>query len=398
MSETVTLVLALIPLLALRAVAAAAEAIIAGTPAPRARWLSEPVLAAAARATAQVAGAASVGVVASLVWWHAGRAWVPLVLALVVPALLVLFDLVPRGLAADTPPRYRRYLEPVLAAAAVVLAPLLLLERVFARLQVPLTSLRRLGGWLAARPARGPLDVPETGLVARIARFAPKTARDVMVPHVDVCAVPDDASVGEVIALVQERGFSRLPVFHERMFNAIGVVASLDLLGVRDPDLPVTAVMREPLFVPESKPLPELLSTLQAEGRNLALVVDEYGGFVGLVTVEDLVEEIVGEIQDEYDAPREHYRRVAPGVFVVSARAAVTDVNERFGWNLPQGEYETVGGLVLERLGRVPKPGDSVQAGRVRIDVTRASTRAVQELRVQEPGLPERRRGRSHGT
>jgi CBS domain containing-hemolysin-like protein len=179
------------------------------------------------------------------------------------------------------------------------------------------------------------------------------------------------------------------------MFNTIGVVSSLDLLGVVDPDLPVTAVMRDPLFVPGSKPLPELLATLQAEGRNLALVVDEYGGFVGLVTVEDLVEEIVGEIQDEYDAPREHYRRVAPGVFMVSARAPVIEVNERFGWNLPQGEYETVGGLVLERLGRVPKPGDILQAGRVRIEVTRAGPRAVQELRVEQLRAvpsPDRRR------
>jgi len=391
-TTTIALLLALIPLLALRAAAAAAEAIIAGAPAPRGRWLSEDVLAATARAGSEVAGAATVGVVASLVWMYAGRGWIPLALAVAVPALLVLFDLVPRGLAADAP-RYRRHLESMLAPGAVVLAPLLVVERALDRRRVPLATLRRLGAWLAARPGRGPLDVPEAGLVARIARFAAKTARDVVVPHVDVCAVPDGASVADVIALVQERGFSRLPVFHERMFNAIGVVASLDLLGVEDPDLPVTAVMREPLFVPESKPLPELLATLQAEGRNLALVVDEYGGFVGLVTVEDLVEEIVGEIQDEYDAPREHYRRVAPGLLVVSARAAVTDMNERFGWNLPQGEYETLGGLVLERLGRVPKPGDIVHAGRVRIEVTRASARAVQELRVQERDVPDRRRG-----
>src|SRR5207244_10415566 len=146
---------------------------------------------------------------------------------------------------------------------------------------------------------------------------------DVLVPHVDVCAVPDTAPVAEVVALLEGRGCRRLPVFHERMFDTLGVVSSLDLLGEMDPHLPVTAVMREPLFVPESKPLPELLSTLQAEGRNLALVVDEYGGFVGLVTVEDVVEEIVGEIQDEYDAPREHYRRGAPGVWLVRGRAPV---------------------------------------------------------------------------
>jgi len=168
------------------------------------------------------------------------------------------------------------------------------------------------------------------------------------------------------------------------MFNMIGIVSILDLLGLVDLEQPVTAVMREAFFVPASKPLPELLGTLQAEGRNLALVVDEYGGAVGLVTVEDLVEEIVGEIEDEYDAPRELYRQVAPGIFLVSARAPVLEVNERFGWNVPQGEYETLAGLVLERLGRVPKPGDGVVVGRVRLEVTRASPRAVQELRVRE--------------
>src|SRR5216110_1763433 len=278
---------------------------LASAPAlPPRRWPPPAaVLAAAARATAHLAGAASVGIVATLVWRSAGRAWVVPAVALVAPAELILCDLVPRGLAA------------------VVLAPLLAVERGLGRLlgrpDLPLAVLRQLGAWLAARPARGPLEVSEAGLVARIARFTAKTARDVSVAHVDVCAVPDTASVAEVVALVQERGFSRLPVFHERMFNTIGVVSSLDLLGEMDPHLPVTAVMREPLFVPESKPLPELLSTLQAEGRNLALVVDEYGGFVGLVTVEDVVQEIVGEIQDEYDAPQEHVRRVAPAVFVV---------------------------------------------------------------------------------
>src|SRR5439155_1510633 len=130
---------------------------------------------------------------------------------------------------------------------------------------------RHLGGWLAARPQRGPLEVSEAGLVARIARFASKTVRDVLVPHVDVCAVPDTASVGDVVALVRERGFSRLPVFHERLFNTLGTVSSFDLLGV-DPALPVTTVMRDPFFVPETKPLPELLATLQAERLPLALV------------------------------------------------------------------------------------------------------------------------------
>lgn len=384
MIASLGLLLVLLPLGAARALAAAVEAAIAAAPGER-----DAVLASAARATAYVAGATATGVLTTFVWLHAGRAWVPIVVALATPLAFVVCDLVPRGLAADAGPARRRLLDLPLFALAIPLAPVLAAERTLAGLlgdrpARPLATLRRLGGWLAVRPTRNPLDVTEAGLVARLARFAGKTAGDVMVPQVDVCAVPDGASVGDVVALVRERGFSRIPVFHERMFNTIGVVASLDLLGVVDPGRPITSVTREPLFVPATKPLPELLATLQAEGRNIALVVDEYGGFVGLVTVEDLVEEIVGEIQDEYDAPREHYRRVAPGVFVVSARAPVSEVNERFGWNLPQGEYETLAGLVLERLGRVPKPGDRLEAGRVQIEVTRASARAVHELRVRE--------------
>jgi len=389
-SPSLGLVLTLVPLLLLRGAAAMVETMLASGAMPRRRWVRDALLASAASATAQVTTGASVGVVVTLVWMHAGRGAVPLVLAVVVPIGLVLLDLVPRGLATDVSVESRGGLELALVLAGVVLAPILLVERGLAlllrmgRLAAPLAAQRRLGSWLAVRPGRDALEVSEAGLVARIARFAAKATRDAMVPQVDLCAVPDTASVGQAVALVGERGFSRLPVFRERMFNMIGIVSILDLLGLVDLEQPVTAVMREPFFVPETKPLPELLGTLQAEGRNLALVVDEYGGAVGLVTVEDLVEEIVGEIEDEYDAPRELYRQVAPGIFLVSARAPVLEVNERFGWNVPQGEYETLAGLVLERLGRVPKPGDGVVAGRVRLEVTRASPRAVQELRVRE--------------
>ena len=395
MSATLVLAFALVPLVALRPLMAAVEVMIASGGGQR-RWPSDALLASTARATAHIAGATVVGIVTTLVWWHAGRGVVPLVLLVLVPAMLVLLDLVPRGLMVESGARPRPVLEVLLGGLTVALAPVLLLERALGALfgrrgQVAtLVELKRLGSWLAVRPRRGALDISEAGLVARIRRFTGKTARDVMVSLVDACAVTDTTSVGEVIALVRERGFSRIPVFRERMFNTIGIVTSLDLLGSVARSVPVTAIMREPLFVPESVALPELLATLQAEGRNIGIVVDEYGGAVGLVTVEDVVEEIVGEIEDEYDAPRDLFRRVAPGIYSVSARAPVAEVNERFGWNLPQGEYETIGGLVLERLGRVPKPGDAVRAGRVEIVVSRASARAVQELRVQEQRLLRR--------
>ncbi len=374
---------------ALRVVAAAGEALVAsGLRRSVAPAALEGMLAPVARATAMVAGGALIGVATEIVWMAARRGTVPVALLVFVPIVLVVFDLVPRGLAPALGARGRGAVERGLLAAGVVVAPLVALGIGLARLlgrrePASLAELHRLGGWLTARPRRSPLDVSEASLVARIARFEAKTAGDAMVPQVDVCAVPDSATVAEVVELVRARGFSRVPVFHDRLFNVTGVVSAFDLLGDVDPGAPVTSLLREPFFVPDAKSLPELLATLQAEGRHVAFVVDEYGGFVGLVTVEDLVEEIVGEIEDEYDRPRELFRRVAPRVFVVSARAPVADLNERFGWNLPQGEYETIGGLVLERLGRIPKPGDAVRAGRVRFEVTRASARAVHELRAR---------------
>src|SRR5256885_927706 len=315
-------------MLVLRAVAATGEALLAAG--ARGASPADARLAAAARAAIALGGSVAVGAVTALVWAYARRGAVPVGLTLFVPLMLVVADVVPRGLGPGLPPTWRRGVERSLTAIAVVLWPLVMLQRGVSALLIrsgadtPLIALRHLGGWIEGRPRRGTLDVSEAGLVERIARFAAKTVRDVLVPHVDVCAVPDAASVGDVVALVRERGFSRLPVFHERLFNTLGTVSSFDLLGV-DPALPVTTVMRDPFFVPETKPLPELLATLQAERLPLALVVDEYGGFVGLVTV---------------------------------------------------------GGLVLDRLGRVPRPGDGIRAGRVRFEVTRASARAVLELRV----------------
>jgi putative hemolysin len=386
----IALVVLLVTMLALRVLAAAGEAMVAER-LPRTTAVSDSTLAAVARAAAMIGCGATVGIATALVWATAKRGAVPVAIVVLVPIGLVLFDLVPRGLTPGLGPGARRAIERGLLAAGVLLAPVVALGIGLGwltgrRESAAGVEIGRFGGWLASRPRRGPLDVSESGLVARLARFEAKTAGDAMVSQVDVCAVPDTAPVGEVIGLIRQRGYSRLPVFHERLFNVTGIVSTFDLLGVVDPKVRVVELMHEPFFVPQGKPLPELLAALQAAGRHVALVVDEYGGFVGLVTVEDLVEEIVGEIEDEYDRPQELLRRVAPNVFVVSARASVADLNERFGWNLPQGEYETVGGLVLERLGRIPKPGDGLRAGRVQIDVTRASARAVLELRVTVRG------------
>ena len=153
-----------------------------------------------------------------------------------------------------------------------------------------------------------------------------------------------------------------------------------DLLEAPDLSRPVSEIMRPVSYFAESTPLDEILLALQRTGENMAVVVDEYGGAAGIITVEDLLEEVVGEIEDEYDVREEMARIIDSRTLAVSARATLTDLNERFGLRLPEGEeYATIGGLVVERLGHIPKPGEQLSVADVTIRVTRADARAVRD-------------------
>ena len=156
--------------------------------------------------------------------------------------------------------------------------------------------------------------------------------------------------------------------------NIVGVVHVFDLLEAPDLSRPVEDVMRPVVYFAESTPLDEILVTLQRTGQNLAVIVDEYGGAAGILTLEDLLEEIVGDIEDEHDVGEELVRVISPRALSASARAPVAELNERFGLRLPEsGEYATIGGLVVERLGHIPKPGEQLKAGEATITVVRAT-------------------------
>src|SRR5208282_2048553 len=221
----------------------------------------------------------------------------------------------------------------------------------------------------------------EQQMISRIFRFSRAEARKVMVPLVRVDAVPQDATLANAIEAVRRVGFSRLPVFRGRITDIVGVVHVFDLLEAPDLSHPVADVMRPVSYFPESMPLDEILVALQRTGENLAVIVDEYGGAAGIITVEDLLEEVVGEIEDEHDREEDIARVVNPRALTVSARAPIAELNERFGLGLPEGdEYATIGGFVLERLGHIPQPGEQLKAGELTITVTRSDVRAVREL------------------
>ncbi|MGD0671873.1 MAG: hemolysin family protein [Candidatus Binatus sp.] len=314
------------------------------------------------------------------------------------PITLVLGEWIPKLLTLGNPHAFALFATRPLRLLATVLAPLLGAETVLSRL------LRRLAGVpadagsvflsredLARLMRRRPGDASEQRpdailpaeqlMISRIFRFSQADARKAMVPLVGVDAVPEETPLAAVIETVRREGFSRIPVFRRRITDIVGVVHVFDLLQAPDLSRPVSDVMRPVSYFPESMPLDEVLVAMQRTGENLAVIVDEYGGSAGILTLEDLIEEIVGNIEDEHDLGEELAKIVSPRVLSVIGRAPIAELNEHFGLKLSEAdEYATIGGLVVERLGHIPKPGEKLIEGDLTITVTRSDARAVREL------------------
>jgi CBS domain containing-hemolysin-like protein len=323
-------------------------------------------------------------------------------------------ELVPKNFAIARPMRSARFSA----------GPMRTFSRVFAWLIAGLNGsanrvVRRLGvepqeelasarspeelGLLAAYSARaGTLPAETALLLRRTIRFGAKRAAEAMTPRVDVVGLTADQTVGAAIEVITQTGYSRFPVYEESLDQVIGVVTVPDLLAVAPPSrssTPVRTVAREPVLVPESLDLDGVLATLQAAGSDFALVVDEYGGTDGVVTMEDLIEELVGEISDEHDvvegladitvqeAPE------GPAVTVPGAERAwlldgvlrEDEVAEITGFRLPEGPYETLAGFLLARLGHIPVTGETVVDHGWEFTVVEVDRRRIEQVRVAAP-------------
>jgi putative hemolysin len=211
-------------------------------------------------------------------------------------------------------------------------------------------------------------------------------AKEIMVPRVDMVALEDTATLSEAIETFRTSGYSRLPVFHEDIDSVVGIAMLKDLVGPASQGRfsePVARYARPAVFVPESKPILVMLKDMQNARNHLAVVIDEYGGTAGLVTIEDIVEEIIGEIVDEFDRERRYITTLGPDEWVVDGLLSVHEANETLDWDLPTSdEYETVAGWVLVELGRIPVGGETIEHHdlTVRVDVVRR--RRIARLRV----------------
>lgn len=238
----------------------------------------------------------------------------------------------------------------------------------------------------------GEREEAEEALLEAVSDFAEKVAREVMVPRTDVAALEDSASAGEAIAMIHRSGFSRLPVYHESIDDVRGVLYAKDLLvalGRGQKDIDIAAIARTPLYVPETKPVEELLFEMRAK-THIAIVADEYGGTAGIVTLEDLLEEIVGEISDEYDREEPLVVDLGAGRYRVDARLPVDDLNELFGTGL-ETEADSVGGFFTDVAGRIPELGEVLEIEGLRFTVTDRQGTRVLQLSVEPAG--ERNKG-----
>jgi putative hemolysin len=235
------------------------------------------------------------------------------------------------------------------------------------------------------------IEEEERDLIEQIIEFGDTVVREVMVPRPDMVTVPGDFRVDDVMEVMILNGLSRVPAVGEGIDDIVGVVYAKDLMRAgRDGhgDQLVSELMRTARFVPESKRIAELLPEMQADHVHLAVVVDEYGGTAGLVTLEDLIEELVGEIHDEYDREVPQVERLADGELLVNAAMPIDELNELLAHPLPEGEgdWDTVGGLVFHLLGHVPTEGEAIESNGYRLQAERVQRRRIGRVRIAPAG------------
>jgi putative hemolysin len=235
------------------------------------------------------------------------------------------------------------------------------------------------------------IEREERRLLQSIVDFGDTLVREVMTPRPDIVAIPANSTLNELRALFREQEYSRIPVFRENLDNILGIVFVKDLIQLTDAEgsaQPIGSLVRPVPFVPETKRVPELLKEFQRKQVQLAIVVDEYGGTAGLVTLEDLLEEIVGEIRDEYDVETEPVVDEGNGSWIFSAKVSFDQVRERLGVDVEPEGFETVGGYVLTRVGRVPAVGETFELDGLLVEVLDAERRRIHQVRFRRAPQP----------
>lgn len=258
--------------------------------------------------------------------------------------------------------------------------------------QGPFVSEEEIRQMASAGSEEGSIEEEEEELIHSVFEFGDTVVREVMRARPDVVAIPDTSTLRDVQETVLREGFSRLPVFHGSLDDVVGIVFAKDVLkavyqGLEGEDL--IALLRPARFVPESKKAADLLREMQARKFHFAVVLDEHGSVVGIVTLEDLLEELVGEITDEYDPDEVPILAVGSDEWLVTGRAPISEVAEELEAELPEDEWDTIAGFVLDLLGEIPKPGESTTWRDLTFTVLAVDRRRIDRIRIRREPLPE---------
>ena len=328
------------------------------------------------------------------------------VIATVLISLIVLIfcEITPKTAAVQNPLRWARIMVGPVRGAAWLLRPIVwslgAITNFFVRLmgggqmkhRGPFVTEEELRLLVSVSEEEGVLEEEETEMIRSIFEFADTTVREVMIPRIDIVALEINITVNEAVDQALEGGFSRIPVYEETIDNIIGILYTKDMLKqLREGHAaqPIRNLVRPAYFVPETKKLDDLLREIRQKRVHMVIVIDEYGSVSGLVTIEDLMEEIVGDIQDEYDREEKLYEQVNAHEYIFSAKISIDEFNEIMDTKLEHEDYDTLGGFLYAQLDKIPVAGDTVTFGHYRFTILTTRGRRIVRVQVERLSTPE---------
>ncbi len=303
----------------------------------------------------------------------------------------IFFDLFPRLLNSLSSKKILGFFLPSYRLAYFIASPLFLIKKTKPsdeeKDEIHEASDEEIQAFIDEAKEEGIIEKEEGVLLKSVVEFGDTVVREIMTPRVDIACIQKDSTIKKLRDLVIQAKHSRIPVYKDKIDNIEGIVIAKDLLQYADDKLknsPIEPLVRPVYFVPESMRVAELLKEFQKRKQKLAVVVDEHGGVSGLVTMEDLVEEIVGEIRDEYDMDQARILEKGPFDYIVSGDAEVEEIEKRFDLEFAEEDYLTVGGLITHHLGRLPAPGEQLQIKDLSFEVLEVDQKRIKKLRIKK--------------
>ena len=309
------------------------------------------------------------------------------------PLILFFGEVLPKAIFQSLADRLAMELVFPLKIFSYIMSPFVATVAWFAKLAVKLTGIRlqkktpfvtreELEILLqASERGKGVKDL-EKEMIDRVFSFSDQQAREIMIPLVDLVSINQQASLNQAAATINKCGYSRLPVYSGRIDNIVGWITHFDVLRSESQELLVKDIMREVPFVPGTIPLDSLLIRMQKKGESLVMLVDEYGGVNGMVTMEDVIEEVVGEIEDEYDQASHFVKKLGSHAILVNARIPIEQLNDMLSDKIPEGSYETLAGYLLTKFEQIPKKGEKIKVDNISFVVTKATKRSIEEIEI----------------